>query len=452
MGSNHHTPEMKGNGRDPGGEHEWAVSARGVSNREPNVPNWGAGPNEFLLQARQSALEKFFGDNSDPSNRSTYGVRSSAHPAVWANFKALDCSDAAAEVQGDGKTVRHKGLWGGGSVDVDLVDEGRILKEILRLAADRKAEWSSYFEWTLKVAPGCSAEIVDNCLLIRDPEGVVRIESRAPIGWDSSTTAPTPDGKQVIRCTLEFAGTRQGLPVVRLTPHPEDLEAANGDVELDPTLFVTSTSDIDDTLVHQGSPASNYGTLSDRSFQPGLVGLTKARRMLVRVQSSAIPEGSISLAEFRLIRKSYGPQTQPGTLSAYAISAANAGWGELTATWGEHTKGFTFWAGSAGLGTVVTDYLAVAIGAQVYSVFIAGSDVLFTVGLDTATFEAWQSGAQTNSGMLWRTPEVVNDLLWGDTSEGVDPLEFYFEYSVPTGGRTHATGRGLSRGIGRGLR
>ena len=84
----------------------------------------------------------------------------------------------------------------------------------------------TFFRYGLRLAPGMSYQLVNNQLLLRDDQGVEVMRVPAPIGEDSSTVAPTPDGTLPIRTTLTEDGTFNGNPIFRLDLDQDDLASA----------------------------------------------------------------------------------------------------------------------------------------------------------------------------------------------------------------------------------
>lgn len=436
---NHWAPSLgKGNGRDPGDRTEWLQSTRGVSSRGPtDAPGFLAG-SPATLKSLNSGLQMLF-RGPDPGNRGLYAVQRSDMPDVGVEFTALDCNDTGEPELSDGDTVvTHRDLWD--AVDVRLTDGGHKLKEDLILDPARKTEWPTKFAWAIKVAPGCTSEIVNNRLLIRDSDGVVRIETRAPIGWDSATTAPTIDGRQAIRCTFEFGADRFGLRTVVLTPSPDDIANAIGEVTLDPTLEVRGTSDIDDTALHGSVPNSNFGASSILYCDASPV-----NSALVRLSDSSLPVGT-----YTSVLMIFDAQT---SFTAYfaRLLPGEAGWAEGTVNnvaeagspcWNWKAYPATPWASG------VAGYPG-ASGSDVVSHALS-SVVTNTVAMSLVVFQGWESGSFVNAGLIITTLDTSG--TWILSTENASPLYFIIDYDEPvSGGRSHLIGSGIGRGIARGI-
>lgn len=158
-------------------------------------------------------------------------------------------------------------------------------------------------------------------------------------------------------------------------------------------------------VIISSTPNQNYGTTT--SIQAGSVTGEK-RKALIRFDLSAFSGYTVQGdATFTLYQRNpFGAQTD---MSLYQISAANAGWiqgnGGNPADPGEAAWNFkiqgapqTAWAGSAGLSTSGTDYLATALNTFTYVPGVNGTAVNITIA--AAVLQGWIDNPSSNAGML----------------------------------------------------
>lgn len=174
------------------------------------------------------------------------------------------------------------------------------------------------------------------------------------------------------------------------------------------TLQPDAAAGKDAQLTGGASAAKNYGASTY------LFGITGGERTLLYFSLAAVPAGAIcSSATLTLYQAGAGP-SKAFTLTAYAIAAANTGWAEgtknaATAGAGEpcwNAKAAdgaggvtTAWAGSAGLSTAGTDYVALALGSTSGNrADISGTG--YAISLTPASIAAWFGADTNNHGLL----------------------------------------------------
>ena len=122
------------------------------------------------------------------------------------------------------------------------------------------------------------------------------------------------------------------------------------------------------------------------------------------------------------------------TLSLFEVTTANAEWIEGTnsffprydgsASWDHLAQtsinGGTVWAGSAGLGTAGTDYIASAV-ASVDVTLGTEADQVFNESISASLVQGWIDNAANNGGLLFDMP---------DHTEGESTAIYSSEYSV----------------------
>lgn len=135
------------------------------------------------------------------------------------------------------------------------------------------------------------------------------------------------------------------------------------------------------------------------------------RRPILRFDVSSLPGNAIITSATLTLRESFlGPSSGNFTFSVYQIANANAGWIEGTgaytlaatgeSTWNNKAHPSTPWAGSAGLSTAVTDYIAAAVGS---GSFTRNDNVenSINISLPTTLIDYWRTTA--NAGLLIRS-------------------------------------------------
>jgi hypothetical protein len=151
---------------------------------------------------------------------------------------------------------------------------------------------------------------------------------------------------------------------------------------------------------------TNFGTSTMMNAQR-IVGTTQMYPLFSFDCTSIPTDATLSSAVLTLITATTGGAN---AFTIHNVLAANASWGELTATWNVR-DGSNNWAGSAGCSAAATDYGAVAIGSATNS---ASSGVAVPVTLTTATVQGWVTNPATNYGMTLRTVST-SAMYWGSS-------------------------------------
>lgn len=193
------------------------------------------------------------------------------------------------------------------------------------------------------------------------------------------------------------------------------------------------------------TPNSNHGGNSGNyAIQCG-IGTNLDRRSLLRVGTSAIPDGYITGFRYYIYRYPFSACTQPGNVDFYVIKDAND-WVEGTSWGGPPESGASCWnyvkydtqgwAGSGGCGLSGTDYDADGSPpTHAFSPFISGPPELKVIPLDPAWPTAWKSPTRLNNGIFLRERSgVAGASFMGASSEhATDPSYFEIDYEPPAG-------------------
>jgi hypothetical protein len=156
------------------------------------------------------------------------------------------------------------------------------------------------------------------------------------------------------------------------------------------------------------------------------VSLNNSSRALIRFDNILNdPEAVVTGASFTVtVNDSQDTNVTPsGTWSLYALSAANKDWSPATATWNnKNQSGPTPWAGSAGVSSAGTDYLATAIASWAFdnSTMNAGTVATFTfTPAGVALLQDWIDNPSNNAGFLLRLDGAQGQ----DRNDGVHSSE-----------------------------
>lgn len=174
-----------------------------------------------------------------------------------------------------------------------------------------------------------------------------------------------------------------------------------------PTADITGASSIDDAGLSVSKPVLDYGACTP---QVGDWTAGNLYRALFRVDEAEIPAGTITQVTLYLWRRGYNPQSGAGTIEAYALKDANAGWlegvvcnaapaDETAATWAWQIQYATAWSGGQG----ALDWRADASPPTLTmndDTGSAGSYVAYNVNLETAWFSNWRDSVWSNGGFV----------------------------------------------------
>jgi len=154
-------------------------------------------------------------------------------------------------------------------------------------------------------------------------------------------------------------------------------------------------------------PVTPHGNLTAMNVYEREVSLNNFYRSLVGFDLTSISPGTqVGSATLTLyVSGSAGNQNVLNSL--YAVSLANLDWTEGGATWNNRDQaGPTPWAGSAGLSTPGTDYVAAAISTAVTPGNVSGTPMTFTLdAAGVATVQDWIDNPANNSGFFIRQPD-----------------------------------------------
>jgi len=170
-----------------------------------------------------------------------------------------------------------------------------------------------------------------------------------------------------------------------------------------------------------GNTHRNYGArtylFAGDPYANGPAGTNRIGRPMMRFDLSGVISGATSVSSISLKLKEDGGVTTKGsgTINIYRIAAANAAWVEGTgnstpdlagtADWSHLSHDDTDWAGSAGLSTAGTDYVATLLGSisfdatvgATYTVNLAASDAALRLSL----IQEWSGTQANNAGLLF---------------------------------------------------
>ena len=158
-----------------------------------------------------------------------------------------------------------------------------------------------------------------------------------------------------------------------------------------------------DTAMYSDMPVNSY-PLDTYAYIAIRTGGTAIDKALYRFDLSSMAGDYTDINSISLtLNFPWGTTANSGTVGVFAISTANAAWGESTASWANREQtGGTPWAGSAGLNTATTDYDATALASWSYSSAGAG-DHVFNLGGGSGTLkdliDLWSVPA-TNAGLV----------------------------------------------------
>jgi len=225
---------------------------------------------------------------------------------------------------------------------------------------------------------------------------------------------------------------------------------------LDPTLVLQPDAAAGkDTAILEALPTFNCGAR-------GFAWIYSNRKMLLGFNLSSINATALCTTATLALTVNAGAATQQ-TITVYGISTANGDWIEGTQVQNLAASGepcwnakvadgaggvTTAWAGSAGLSTAITDYLAATLGSWTW--FVAdGVGTVHSNALTPATVQSW-FGTATNNGMLIVGSDAgPNDPNYADSDHATAAYHpmltvDWIEAVVATTGRTIAYIPGFS--------
>lgn len=165
------------------------------------------------------------------------------------------------------------------------------------------------------------------------------------------------------------------------------------------------------TLISGGAGNSDFGT--DSAIELGSDFEGDDVRSILRFDLSSVAGYSIENALLQVTLQSTSGSFSNETVYLYQISEANAGWtpGEGdgypssgSSAWNDLSDPGVPWAGSPGLSTPGTDYVATPLGTiSVNSTDSVGTTYTFALA-DTSYMAGWASNPATNAGFLLVAP------------------------------------------------
>lgn len=391
---------------------------------DASVPDNWEGNYDFHRRSLRGPMQAFMGDMTDVDNPAMVGCRLADRPDAWLNMKPMNVNPGSVAQIVSPRVIRWPNIWDNAGLRYRVVEHK--LEKTIRLTAPGHP---AVFRFTLRVADGMSVKFEGNGARILDARGVECMRLVEPWGKDGSTVNPdTLDGSNPVRVRMQEGQSKVingcTYQVVKLIPHPDDLADAIYPVEIDPTVEITGTIDIEDTSLVSAGPDGNYGGSIDLHLS-----FLASYRALIRISSSSIPGGTIT--GFRL--KMYS--TAGFETHVFFIADAND-WVEGTAQGGQQTGSCCWnyckfsdqnWAGSPGCGTSGTDYDT------------DGSPPSHTpiIGWNTFTLKPewpplWRDGARVANGMLF-FPQVGGWFGWKSTENAGNPLYFEVDYEEVEG-------------------
>ena len=344
----------------------------------------------------------------------------SDRPRSNLRLKPIGGADIDPVVSADGLTITYPGMWLG----CDLIYKlGRKVKSWIKVWD--KSIAPVRFGWTVRHHDSHTINIANNTLNLLDANGKIALTIPAPWGHDSSTAAPTHDGKQRIRCALNERARDGGAQTVWLKPNVDDMASAIGDVWLDPTVIVSGTTDVEDAgLLSAANADFNYG-----GWAVSPIGMVKnstyVSNEVTRLATSALPTDTIT--GFRWVFYHYlasGAVTTAGTASAYRVTDGNVwtegvnnGVAEVGASsWNDSAAPTAWLGGSNGCAISGTDYIA--DGSPPTHAFAApGQGGAQTFALDPAWITYWASGGTNNGYITTVLSATDGQCFWPYTTE-----------------------------------
>jgi len=154
---------------------------------------------------------------------------------------------------------------------------------------------------------------------------------------------------------------------------------------------------------------SNFGASTSLGIGDGSTTGTDIRRPIIRFDVSSLPVNAPIVSATLTLREIFdGPSSGDFAFSVYQIADANASWIEGTGSntgtaqtgapsWNNRAHPSTPWAGSAGLSTAGTDYLATPVGS---GLFTRNDNVMnsISISLTPSLIGYWRTNV--NAGLL----------------------------------------------------
>jgi hypothetical protein len=402
-----------------------APTSHGIAAQSGPPSHW-SGQWDFSHAQIEAPLQVYTRDSTDPGNRALMGINPSHRPDVWATWKAVDANDCEPTVTDDGATITYAGLWDG--TDWRLQIGPHKVKDFIELNDLAVAPRS--FDWTIKLAPGCSLDPRSDGVHLLDGSGVSHGKITYPVAWDDSGSEEAPN-VSVAMVLIDNAGP---LLVMRMTVADADFDAARAagsGIVIDPTVVISGTTDIEDASAYGPNPDINMGGRADVWVRGNSALDDNNQSGLVRVAASAIPAGTINLVTF----SSYKTNTvASGSVEHHRIVDAN--------DWVEGTQSFAIevgsccanyakyntqtWAGGLGSRCLVsgTDYDADASPPTQTNLTVGAQ----SIALPNVWFSDWRDSVRVANGFVMHAFSINNFNI--QSTEGTNPPTFTIDYTT----------------------
>jgi len=206
--------------------------------------------------------------------------------------------------------------------------------------------------------------------------------------------------------------------------------------------FVANYTGVQDAEIfgYSGS-LFDFNSGATNGMQIGTGNANQARKLLVRFDGLNVMAGQYaSITSAKLVLRNLGSANGGGAfdVSVYQISDANAAWNQGTkaiaaatagdVTWNNRVHGSAAWAGSSGLSTATTDYVATALDTTTVN-YNTPSSTLWEWDLPPSLVNQWITGG-VNAGLLVTKANESDATYWGvETSEGSAGPRLVIEYT-----------------------
>lgn len=376
---------------------EFAETSPAVGNQPTEPPAW-QGSYDFAKASLNAPMQFFARDAMDAGNRAMVGFRKSDEPSVWVNYKAYNIDNAVDVTEIDNQTVQWTNLWT--DTNYRVTHYGHGMKTDFVLTGENHP---ASFTETVKL--GAQMTLQDNgdntISVMKNGEEVFKLP--APFGYVETDELQEP----VIRVTMAIGEKVNGLDTIVITPNADDLASVGyaENIVIDPTTTIDDSS-IDDNYIKKDLGSNNYGAATGLGIR--YAGASIIWKTLIRFDESLIPAGTITDLTMNYTINFVGTAGSP---SVYRVADANYNWVEGTANntsqagsscWdylAYDASTPTSWAGSAGLETSGTDYIADASPPTIDGTSTGAKSTSF--GATGASWcEYWRDNANTNGGML----------------------------------------------------
>lgn len=424
----HFTDELIENGlvRRKIGSHEnyrlpsgiWASVNPELRRSDGRIPNHWSGQYDFENDAQDNCLQAFFGDATDQNNTAMVGVRSSEHPELWVNMKAVGSNRVSVE-KGD-RYAKWTELWDATDLEYTSLP-GELNKRIILKSTGHPDQ----FRFSFRCAASMSWEVRNNRIFFYDSDDHEVLKTTPPIAYDSqeaSIPITLTEGE-----TIQI-GNRQ-YPTVVLTPSIP--EGASYPITLDPTIVIGDPNIVDAAVLISG-PTLNYGA----TVQVGVRAGASARTGLIKITSFGVVP--LTASNFTMWLTQY--IAPPGnTVNVYLIVAANR-WVEGTQSgayevgscdWNSAQETLITWAGGANGCTVSgTDYTADATPPNYTDSALINT--VFSCRLKDSWLQGWYNSSIYNNGLCLLTADT-NTHQFRSRNDLTPARRPYFTYDIPGG-------------------